>query len=252
MLNVIFFINRYLPFVDTALGLAQSFILPRSSLQSTCRTILYTHTLLVILGVNAADCILVLRTNAIWNRNQRVALGLFITMFGTFASEIFFTALFLRSFNFTEGPSPSEFPGCLPDSFDPTPGQIGYAILLAFETVIFVATLFKLIYRKFGNYGKPSIFLETLLRDGISSYAMMFGISLINIIIIRAENNSMGLIFVLFHRVLHSILATRLVLRIRRAASQKALGDVEVTEMNELLASGGRNRVREGISETAL
>jgi len=217
--SVIFFVNRYLAFVDVVLGLAQYFIIPPlKNLQTVCQDMLYARAWLVIFGVNTADCILILRTYAILDNDKRVAAGLFAVLLGSFAVEGVYMMLFVRSFVFTEVPNPVQFPGCNPSFANSTPADTAYLALVAFETIVFVVTLYKLLGRRKNQFGTPSLLLQTLFRDGIVSYAMVFGVSLVNIVVPHAEVNDLGLILVPFHRVLHSVLTSRLVLNIRRAA----------------------------------
>jgi len=217
--STFFFINRYLPFVDGIMQLLSTFMVPPSNFRPTCQALLVGHAWLVVLGVNLAECILVLRTYAIWNYDIRVGIGLFTALIGTCIFEGFDLMKVAESFIFIDSPSPLDFPGCFISQVDPSPAQPAYLTLLVFETVVFIITLFKLLRRRKAHYGNPSVLLETLLLDGLASYVMVFGISLINIILLRTLSGEIGNVLITFHRVLHSILATRLVLGLRRAVT---------------------------------
>jgi len=219
LLNIIFFINRYFPFVDAITEVTQSFMPQRANFQFMCKVIYYAHAWQVVLGVNVADLILVLRTYAIWDSDKRIAAGLLAVLFGTTAVEAVYMTRVIRSFVFIKSPSPSQFPGCFPAHYDPTPGGIAYIAMAIFETVVFAVTLLKLFRRREPQHAGTYILFETLYRDGITFYAMVFGITLVNVVILQTVPSETSFIFTLFHRVLHSILSTRLVLNLRRAAA---------------------------------
>jgi len=231
VLDVLFFLNRYMPFLDRVIGLLPIFIPQPKSLQLTCETLFLVHAWLLALGVNIADCILILRTYAIWDRNRIIAGCLLSALLGAFAVEGFFGTKVMTSFVFIESPSPSQYPGCFAGFVNAAPATFVWLTMLLLETVVFAFTLFKLLYQRKTTYGKPSVLFKTLLRDGVMFYAVMFGISLINIIFLRVVPAQSGLALTSFHRVLHSIIATRLVLNIRRAAASPQASTDQVEEI---------------------
>jgi len=145
LLSFIFFLNRYLPFVGVVIALTQQFTSQPTNPQVTCKAFFSIDGWFSIVGVNVADGILILRTYAIWGTDRRVGLGLLALMLPTFVPEAFYMTKLISSLTFIRSPSPSAFPGCFSISADSTSTGIAYSILLAFETVLFAVTLFKLL-----------------------------------------------------------------------------------------------------------
>jgi len=217
LFTFIYFANRYLPFVGIISGLYQQFVPDPTPFPKICEVIYKLHGWQVFAGLMIADSILVVRTFAIWGTNRKSGyplLGFYLVNLGV---ETYFISKFMDSLAFAPSPSPSAFPGCFASKADTSSAWITYLILLVFETIIFLITLLKLLLDSNGAQKSP--ILRTLYRDGISFYALICGISLINIVVLRINAGGFGFILADTHRVLHSILTTRLVLNIRKVAN---------------------------------
>jgi len=179
LVSVLFYINRYLPFIDGTIRLAQQF-LPNPSL-STCKVLFSVYGWIIIFAFMVADSILILRTYAVWENNRNVAFSLFmlLTIFlvvGGYCEETFFSSISL-----TPSPSRSAFPGC----FVTPSGNIlwvAYILILVFDTAILILTMIKVIQRKTLN---GSILFRTIYLDGIMFYVFLSVSSLINIIVLN-------------------------------------------------------------------
>jgi len=210
---VVFYLVRYLPFIDGPLLVAQEFIVNPSP--STCMILYQVRIASYCLGLLLADCILVLRTYAIWEKNVVVLGGLGILVLGTSIGSWYTSALFVQRLSFTPSPSPSRFPGCFVPAFSDVL-WIAYLMVLILETAIFIVTLYGVIAR--GRYGNSPL-LRAVYRDGITFYAYLFAISVVNIVVLRATPSAISTSLIALHRNLHSILAYRLLMRIRVAAN---------------------------------
>jgi len=242
--SILFFINRYLPFVDSIMQFFATFMPPPSNFRPTCQALLVGHAWLIVLGVNLAECILVLRTYVIWDYDSRIGIGLCTALIGTCIFEGFSLMKVAKSFIFIESPSPLNSPGCFVSQVDSSPALPAYLTLLVYETVVFIVTLFKLLRRRQAHYGKPSILLETLLRDGLAFYVMVFGISLVNIVLLRTLPGQLGDVLTTVHRVLHSIFATRLILNLRRAVISSASDSTDhAVQLGSAFARGSTSLV---------
>jgi len=209
----IFFLVRYLPFIDGPLLIAQEFLFDPSP--SSCKTLYQVRIVSYCLGLLLADCILVLRTYAIWEKNLVVVVGLGILTAGTSVASWYTTSLFVDRLAFAPSPFPLQFPGCFVPQFSDIL-WITYLMVLIFETVICMVTLYGVLAR--GRYGNSPL-LRSVYRDGIVFYAYLFAISVVNIVVIRATPSAISTALIALHRNLHSILAYRLLMRIRIAAS---------------------------------
>lgn len=230
--NIIFYFNRYLPFLDALLLLLGTFLNPSDArAQSTCSALYKGHAWLVSIGVNIAECLFIIRTYAIWDNQTVIAVGLLASLLGTFAVESFYLARVESSFGFIRSPSPAVFPGCFPTQVDTSSATPAYLTLFIYETVVFLITFYKLLLRRLENHGSPSNLLKTLIRDGLTFYFLISAISLVNLILLRTLPAEYGLVLNSFHRFLHSILAARLILNLRRAAKSAIVStdcDVEM------------------------
>jgi len=212
--RTLFFITRYLPFIDGAVLLAQLFM--PDATQSTCQVLYHVKGWLNFFSFLVANSIFVLRTYAIWKNIKRVAIYLFALLVACTTGAAYYMEKFTLSLSGGPSPSRSAFPGC----FVFHAGRIlwvSFSILLVFHNMVLFLTVLRVIKERRLN---DSSLFRTIYRDGIMVYAYLLGISLINIIVLNTAPITLEFSLISFHRVLHAILTGRLVINIRRAMSR--------------------------------
>ncbi|GJF00613.1 hypothetical protein PsYK624_169070 [Phanerochaete sordida] len=181
---------------------------------------------MTIFGIGVTEIILLLRTWAIWNRDRRIGYTLAGSIICMYAAGSFFLAKFLAGSRaqLARTLSPS-VDGC----FLVTKNDlllVEYVLIIAFETAVLALTLAKLarvmITPGYMMRSTPSSLAELLYRDGIWFYVCLFGISLINVIVVAAAPRDFATLLACVQRALHSMLASRLLLNLRKASMHSA------------------------------
>lgn len=159
-----------------------------------------------IIGIVAAEALLVLRTWAFWEKSKRVLIGLVIysvlTIVASVVIDLSPTMLI-----------PGEEPPVGTCYFESTRnGAIVYLFLAIFESVILILTLYKRVYdyRDF-----QSGIVITLYRDGMVYILCILSITVTNVIIGAAFASAWSNMFDTLQLVIHSVLASRILFRLR-------------------------------------
>ncbi|TCD65722.1 hypothetical protein EIP91_002298, partial [Steccherinum ochraceum] len=136
---------------------------------------------LIVAGIIVAEGILMIRTWAIWNRGKRMAAALVALSVVAIVTACVIEGVYLKTLAFASFPGP-DTPGCLLIGGNPTIG-VNFIIIILVETVVLILTLTGGIQR-FRFSGRRQGLASILYRDGILFYVYLFGISLINFIVI--------------------------------------------------------------------
>jgi len=210
----LFIVTRYLPFIDGIFLFAGQF-LPDSS-RSTCIILFRLGSWFFLTGFVVSSLILILRTYAIWKSNNFIAFGLSALLITCIAGGGYCLERGLLSMTFIPSPSKLAFPGCFIVKSERIL-WICYLLILVFHSVILALTLLRVIQQR--RVELSSLF-RTIYRDGLQFYIYIFGISLINIIVLNFAPLALELSLSSFQRNLDAILIGRLVINIRKAATQ--------------------------------
>ncbi|KAA1466943.1 hypothetical protein DENSPDRAFT_926248 [Dentipellis sp. KUC8613] len=130
--RAIFFLNRYVPFVNIGIGIYSDFGYDTSN--ATCHALYSTIAWMIIFGVVVTMTIFILRTWAIWGKNQIIGYGLGILLLAACIAMSVLVQRILKSVEFTPViPISPNLRGCLITKAD-TLQYICYAITLAYES----------------------------------------------------------------------------------------------------------------------
>ncbi|KAF8880129.1 hypothetical protein CPB85DRAFT_1341276 [Mucidula mucida] len=202
--SILFFLNRYLPFVDTVLSIQLHLDYFTSE---ECITRFKALTWFIVVGLLLCEAILMIRTYAIWERRRAVLYG-FIALFLVVAIPgIVMTQLELDSLVY----GPVSDRGCR--LIHASPIIMGsYLLLLLCETIIAVLMCIK----AWQHLRQPhSSWVNRLyFQDGLLFFIYTFFISLANVIV-PICNPSLANWLATPQRVLHSIFSTRILLLIQ-------------------------------------
>ncbi|KAF9237221.1 hypothetical protein BU15DRAFT_76127 [Melanogaster broomeanus] len=169
--RLIFTVSRYLPFLGTGLT---SYYLSINSASTPCPASLQiTENVVHIIGVIAAELLLILRTYAFWHGNKRLLYGLLAYVTVSISAAVVIDTIPTQ---FLTSGQPQL--GCLLES--PGNSAIVYSMLLIYEIVIFVL----IAYKSFGaSRGTRSSLVRTIYRDGMFYVLCIIAITLVNVII---------------------------------------------------------------------
>uniref|UniRef100_A0A0W0FE00 DUF6533 domain-containing protein n=1 Tax=Moniliophthora roreri TaxID=221103 RepID=A0A0W0FE00_MONRR len=215
LLNVLYIIQRYIPFFDTAVmvlhhqfatGLSPRYCSINYRISGWC----------FIGGIVVSELVLTLRLWAVWRRSTPIAIGLAIFFLGCWVPCFVLLNQFLKSMTFAVPPLP-HFRGC----FISGGSHILYmcwVLMMIYDT----GTLIMIIIPGIRAYrlGGSSELLNAVYRDGVIYYAFIFLVSVINVIVIVTLPPDLVHLLSSFERVLHSILTSRAILHIRNVASR--------------------------------
>ncbi|KLO05463.1 hypothetical protein SCHPADRAFT_725685 [Schizopora paradoxa] len=199
-----YILARYGCFIDVAAILWYSFTTSHSL--ATCHTAYDFITWAAFCGTVICHLVLILRTYAIWNRNIFVLAYLFLLVFTAVVISIFELNESNESIIFL--PSTSIVP-CA-STLTNNKMFLLYCFVSAVELNVVVLSLIKGIshWRK-----NSSILVHTLFRDGVLYFAVLFSISITNVIfMLKMPKSPYYDAIAVPQRVLHSVLASRVIL----------------------------------------
>ncbi|KAK0447455.1 uncharacterized protein EV420DRAFT_1568838 [Desarmillaria tabescens] len=237
---MLFFINRYLPFVDAFTSMSLSFT---QNSPEKCIKHFKVVTWFTVVGILLCEVILMLRTYAIWERKRSVMIGFIILILVVAVPSFVFTGLELNSLVYRKASI-----GC--HLVHASPIIMGaYLLLLFCETVIAVLMLIKATRHLRPPY---SPWVAKLYRDGLLFYLYLLALSLANVVIpicIPSLSNWLAtlvyapfssLLFLMYicrpQRVFHSIFCTRIFLLIMKQRSPPRSPILDSTDLTIFMA----------------
>ncbi|KAG7089116.1 hypothetical protein E1B28_010825 [Marasmius oreades] len=216
LLTVLYLVQRYLPFFDTA-GLIIHHNFGANLSPRICSFDYSISGWSFLIGMLLSEIILTLRVWAVWKRSITVAMGLILFFLACWVPGFVWSAKFLGAVNFA---TYSNVPGCLIIGGR----QILYlrwVLLMVYDTGILVMILIPGVaaYRR-GR--RSSELVKTVYQDGVMYYAFTFLTSVINVIVNIALPPDLMFLLSSFERVIHSLLASRAILHIREVALRRS------------------------------
>jgi len=213
VVSVLFILARYTPILDTTLFLIRQYS-PYPSTQ-ICKLSWNVVVWCYLCSLSLVEIILIIRTYAIWEHKRIIAFLLLFMAIVSFGAAVFFSQEYLKSLIFEPNPfEPNVLPGCYIRQVNNI-AYACYAILLGHETVIFVLTAARACYQR--GFGK-SFIATVVYRDGLLYYAFILISTIATIALMIHAPGTLATSITPLHRTLHTILAQRLVLNIRKAA----------------------------------
>ncbi|KAF9465276.1 hypothetical protein BDZ94DRAFT_1307161 [Collybia nuda] len=223
--TLLFFLTRYLVFVDTFVALYRQ--LSYSIPISTCAFLYTFGGWFVGFGILVAELILTIRVWALWERRRDIKIFLIIISIINASVGLVGYAFYGLAFKFIDirkifrDPHvASEFSGCFSNSGGKTL-QWTFLALLVHQILIFVMTMIKGVqhYRE-GTYQTSLTY--TFYRDGLEFYneyqdPYFSALSIINLAILFSQPiMAYANLVTPIQRVLHSILSSRMLLHLRQ------------------------------------
>jgi len=213
--SILFFINRYLPFLDTIILNVIFDVQDFSYSSNQCRRYVQLTAWLMFVGMVVSEVILTIRTAAMWTRKPVVDILFVLWGIMCIVPAAVFMHLEMNSLEF--GP-PQMNLACIIVKSDNTL-FIVYSLLALSEVVIAIFTGIK-AYQHLQRTQSP--WVSQLYREGLLFYAYMLGFSITNACmdVIMPE---LGTPLQTLQRVLHSILCNRVLFAIFRGPSMTTM-----------------------------
>ncbi|KAG0693290.1 hypothetical protein DFH29DRAFT_1039847 [Suillus ampliporus] len=198
--RVIFTISRYLPFVGTGMTAYAAL-----RVSGPCGPSL-EENIIHILSIIAAEGLLVIRTWAFWQKSRRLLIGLLTYSVVTIIAAVAVNVT--PNHQLIPGGQPS--PGC---NFEASRNSaLVYSILAMFEIVILILTA----YKRFHDYRDfQSSIVAIVYGDGMLYISCIITITVTNVIVDAAFPIGYSNMFDTLQLVLHSVLTSRIIFRLR-------------------------------------
>jgi len=217
LIKVLFLLTRYMPFVEAGMGAYEHFL--RHPTAEICYLFFKTTSWLLLVGMILTEIMLTLRTWAVWNRDQRLSIGLPIFFLLCFVPAVKVIDISIKSLSFMPLQSPVLL-GCLMIKGSSLVG-VPWFLLLVYEAGIFLLMLLKAM--QFYKIGGRSQMFNIVFGNGLLFYMYLFIITLINLIFSQTLPPLLKLTLVTITRMFHAILGCRVVLDIKAEASNSGL-----------------------------
>ncbi|KAJ3515875.1 hypothetical protein NLJ89_g1487 [Agrocybe chaxingu] len=229
-MKVIYFLERYLPFIDTVwlevqplTHLAVAVRFTQSPSIKACTQLRSAAASLMFVGLATSELILALRVWAVWNQHAVITI-----------------LLPILSFKFAVPPPPPLF-GCVTAAASQII-FINWVLLLLWDTLVLLLMLIP-AFHAYSLHGTSALYY-IIYTEGILYYFCIFAMSTINIVLLHVQSIAIEyrFMFVLTTRSLHSLLASRVLLHIRAAADQDAHPDIEVESISVAIDAPAASR----------
>jgi len=174
------------------------------------------------IGMACADCLLLVRTYALWGNNKRLAIILGGLLAAGIPIAFYFWDLNVVLTDFTIPPlqgtgDTTSIPGCYATSSHHS-SEILYFCMFGFETCVFVLTAYKGFK---GRNHRISSLHTVIYRDGLLFYIYLLLISVANLTMFNAVHGLPHSALSGPYRIFHAVFAARLILNIRGAVDAR-------------------------------
>ncbi|KLO13518.1 hypothetical protein SCHPADRAFT_928474 [Schizopora paradoxa] len=232
----LYLFSRYCAFVDLFLYLRLNF--DSSLTPKQCHSTFVVFPWMITVGVLSSEAILITRTFAIYSRSY-ILLAYLVTMrVATVIPSLVIISQWNKGMKYLDSPAPTLAP-CIPNPDHRIKLWLDFLFISIFDCHIVALTLFK-AYKQWKNGLTKHRLVTTIYRDGIGYFVVLFMISITNLIFLNVEQNSVYFdFFVLFQRVMYAILASRIVINVRKAAECPLEGNSTSDHANSGLSGFG-------------
>jgi len=210
--KVAFLLSRYIPFASIILEVICLILLPNEAVP--CRTAAITTAFLQCSQFVVAECLMFMRTYALWGRKRPIFLALLAVFLAGTGGAYYLTGRFILAISTRQGLD--LFPsGCLVVFSSNQLFWVGEVLLMAGETF----TLSLLLLKRLQDRNPMSKLMKTMYQDGLFYYLCVLASSITGFLVIlhAVADIRLGYSTLTTQCVLHSILCNRLLLRLRGA-----------------------------------
>ncbi|KIJ12966.1 hypothetical protein PAXINDRAFT_14180 [Paxillus involutus ATCC 200175] len=213
--KTLFVLTRYIPFIIIPLALLSAF---ETNLDvQICETLLYIITILQIVAITLSEVIFGLRAYAMWNRNKAVLVIYCCVAIVYVAAVVFILQLCLPSITFGESPT-AMISGCYETGGNSDIFAV-FVVIMLVEVVTTTLTLYR-AFRYFRH--APNSLSQNMMRGGVFYCVTMLSMSVVNVLLIFLVPTY---ILTVYQTVMHTMLATRMQLHLRKVDQHTYLVD---------------------------
>ncbi|KAF8989795.1 hypothetical protein BDQ17DRAFT_1434218 [Cyathus striatus] len=212
--KVLYIPTRFFPFFDMTISMAFQF-LPYAT-AGRCKKLYLASTWIIMVGMASAEAVLTVRTWAVCGSRRWLAIVLSILFVSILSAICGVSAGFPSSLEF--GLQDSLHPllhGCFITGGKTNLIVIDWILLFVYDAVNTGLMIMPAYYSFKQGY---SNLVLVIVRDGIVYYFYIFVVALANIVVISAMSRDYYPLIIELGRVLHSVLACRVVLHAREEA----------------------------------
>ncbi|KAJ8082404.1 hypothetical protein PM082_008259 [Marasmius tenuissimus] len=222
LMRCILLLQRYLPLVDNGAVLLLRHFIPHPS-NKTCRVLYSTTGWMSSGGIALSEMVLTTRVWAIWGRGKIFGTLLLVFFLGCWAPSILVQYKLIQSVQFAQSMPIVNERGCLVESAKPY-AWICWGLLMVYEGGLLLLMIFSCLKNCLKSATKGKL-AKIVYTDGILYYMYLFGLSLINLVVILCFPGSV-LVDLLgsLERVMYPILTSRVIFHIRAHTSASTSG----------------------------
>lgn len=225
----LWFLNRYLSPLGYVV-IITSFHQPWS--KEVCnRYVLFPEALKIVTSFTIG-VVFIIRTYAIYSRSTTVA------VVGALCLAV---ELGIKIWSFTDGTSltlPEGIIGCILVGRNDSRFVFTWIAELAFDSVMFFATLYRVVQQNRMRHGSALNLLNLILRDGVMYFAVIFIANLVTVLMFLLAPPDIKAINASFSTLITSLMVSRLILNLRGAADK----GIVVQSAIEMSATGDYSR----------
>lgn len=222
LIRVLFFVNRYMPFVDITVSLCAQLIPTLSD--RDCKLLYRLAAWSFCFSIALSEVILTMRTWTLWKTKSWLGIALAAFYLGCWVPIFIIFGTFLTHANvFGFRLLQYEYAVCIVD-----PGNVNlylcWILVLVYDTgtmILMVIAGAKLCAQFRGQPRGSSALVFTLYRDGITYYIALFILSVANIITIVILPRDLVNLFSVLQRAIHTALSSRVILHLREQAGKR-------------------------------
>jgi len=216
--KALFVLTRYIPFIIIPLTLCSTFAANLDV--RICQTLLYIIAILETVAIAFSEVTFGLRAYAMWNRNKAVLVVYCCVAIAYVAVEVFVLQSVLPSVTFGEPPI-AIIPGCY-ETGGSSIDFVTFVVIMAAEAVTTTLTVYR-AYRHFRH--TPNALVQNMTRDGVFYCVTMFSMSIINALFTLLLPIQYTNILDTYQAIMHTVLATRMQLHLRKVDQHTYLMD---------------------------
>jgi len=223
----LFVLVRYLPIFSLGMDIPNVLIMGMKP--SYCSWSFPMAMWLLMFGVFLAEIVLIIRTWAIYHRNKIVGCGLVVLLLCSGGAATYSGIVYQKTLTFSPPLYPG-FRGCVVKTASTVLG-VGFLVLAGVDIVVFLL----IAMSAFGAYrtGSTNELITVIHRDGMLFYVYLLAASVVNVTVMNTLPIQNQQMLTTICCALYSVLTTRIVLDIRRAARKTHYSLTELHEFKE-------------------
>ncbi|KAH8834898.1 hypothetical protein DL96DRAFT_11782 [Flagelloscypha sp. PMI_526] len=182
-------------------------------------------TVLRLVTIMASECILIVRTWAIWERRRDIFCVLLVSAIVCVLPPIVFVSIDVATTKLEPPIAPfEELEHCRTLISKINSYVVPYVMAIVFESIILSLSFFRIAQLRNG-VPKPlrMPFLDAILRDGIMYYFAVFALSVVNIVLVMTTGPQLRFASSQLQANFHSIVSTRLLLHLTELSNKRSM-----------------------------